>query len=86
MTHSQSKEQSSTVVMDQSPMQQDGEDDTSQTDLAKLLAQKIARKLEIPQLMLSLNISLMQVESLKQNFKTLTGLEVKVSNLVKELF
>ena len=86
MTHSQSKEQSSTVVMDQSPMQQDGEDDTSKTDLAKLLAQKIARKLEIPQLMLSLNISLMQVESLKQNFKTLTGLEVKVSNLVKELF
>ena len=51
------------------------EDETSQAELAKKLGSKIGRKLKIPQILISLNISEVQAGLLSKKFTTLFEME-----------
>ena len=61
------------------------QDTSAPSALAKVLGEKIARKLKIPQLFMSLNISQHSAESLKSDFKTLAQLSQQICELVEQL-
>ena len=53
----------------------DEETENSACELAKILAQKICRKSNLPQIFLSFNVADNQAVALKNDFKSLTQLQ-----------